>query len=55
MRRPTGGDPNRKSLNLHHGILVTDAFMRAVETDQQWAIKSPADGSVQSTISARKK
>ena len=53
MRRPTGGDPNRKSLNLHHGILVTDAFMRAVETDQQWALKSPADGSVQSTISAR--
>tara|TARA_B000000460_G_scaffold209076_1_gene156496 strand:- start:104 stop:2017 length:1914 start_codon:yes stop_codon:yes gene_type:complete len=53
MRRPTGGDPNRKSLNLHHGILVTDAFMRAVETDEQWALKSPADGSIQSTISAR--
>jgi len=53
MRRPTGGDPNRKSLNLHHGVLVTDAFMRAVETDEQWALKSPADGSVQSTISAR--
>ncbi|SVA67386.1 uncharacterized protein METZ01_LOCUS120240, partial [marine metagenome] len=53
MRRPTGGDPNRKSLNLHHGVLVTDAFMRAVETDEQWALKSPADGSVQSTILAR--
>lgn len=53
MRRPTGGDPNRKSLNLHHGILVTDSFMRAVETDEQWALKSPADGSVQSTIAAR--
>ena len=53
MRRPTGGDPNRKSLNLHHGILVTDAFMRAVETDEQWALKSPVDGSIQSTISAR--
>ena len=53
MRRPTGGDPNRKSLNLHHGVLVTDAFMRAVETNEQWALKSPADGSVQSTISAR--
>ena len=53
MRRPTGGDPNRKSLNLHHGVLVTDAFMRSVETDEQWALKSPADGSVQSTISAR--
>ncbi len=53
MRRPTGGDPNRKALNLHHGVLVTDAFMRAVETDEQWALKSPADGTVQQTISAR--
>tara|TARA_B100001250_G_scaffold298913_1_gene260504 strand:- start:4367 stop:6307 length:1941 start_codon:yes stop_codon:yes gene_type:complete len=53
MRRPTGGDPNRKTLNLHHGVLVSDAFMRAVETDDQWPLKSPADGSVQSTISAR--
>ena len=53
MRRPTGGDPNRKALNLHHGVLVSDAFMRAVETDEQWALKSPVDGSVQQTISAR--
>ena len=53
MRRPTGGDPNRKSLNLHHGILVSDAFMRAVETDEQWALKSPKDGAIQSTVSAR--
>ncbi|MDA7811302.1 ribonucleoside-diphosphate reductase subunit alpha [Candidatus Pelagibacter sp.] len=53
MRRPTGGDPNRKALNLHHGVLVSDAFMRAVETDGQWALKSPADGTVQQTISAR--
>mgnify|MGYP001192630164 CR=1 FL=1 len=53
MRRPTGGDPNRKSLNLHHGVLVSDAFMRAVELDEQWALKSPKDGAVQSTVSAR--
>jgi len=53
MRRPTGGDPNRKALNLHHGILVSDSFMRAVETDAQWALKSPKDGVVQSTVSAR--
>jgi len=53
MRRPTGGDPNRKTLNLHHGVLVTDAFMRAVELDEQWALKSPYDGVVQATISAR--
>jgi len=53
MRRPTGGDPNRKALNLHHGILVSDSFMRAVETNAQWALKSPKDGVIQSTISAR--
>jgi ribonucleoside-diphosphate reductase alpha chain len=53
MRRPTGGDPNRKALNLHHGILVPDAFMRAVEADEPWALTSPKDGSVVRTISAR--
>ena len=53
MRRPTGGDVNRRSLNLHHGVLVTDDFMRAVETDGQWALRSPYDGTVQSTLSAR--
>ena len=53
MRRPTGGDPNRKALNLHHGVLVSDAFMRAVEMDEQWALKSPRDDAIQSTVSAR--
>ncbi len=53
MRRPTGGDVNRRSLNLHHGVLVSDDFMRAVETDGQWALRSPKDGSVQSTLPAR--
>ena len=53
MRRPTGGDTNRRSLNLHHGILISDAFMRAVETDDQWALRSPKDGSIQTTLSAR--
>ena len=53
MRRPTGGDVNRRSLNLHHGVLVSDEFMRAVETGGQWALRSPKDGSVQSTIPAR--
>jgi ribonucleoside-diphosphate reductase alpha chain len=53
MRRPTGGDPNRKALNLHHGILVPDAFMRAVEADEAWPLTSPRDGSVVRSISAR--
>ena len=53
MRRPTGGDPNRRSLNLHHGVLVSDSFMRAVETNSEWALKSPKDGIAQSTVLAR--
>ena len=53
IRRPTGGDPNRKALNLHHGILIPDAFMRAVEAGEDWALVSPKDGAVVRRISAR--
>ncbi len=53
LRRPTGGDPNRKALNLHHGVQIPDAFMRAVEEDAQWALTSPKDGHVVRTVSAR--
>ncbi|OUW04568.1 MAG: ribonucleotide-diphosphate reductase subunit alpha [Betaproteobacteria bacterium TMED156] len=53
IRRPTGGDPNRKALNLHHGVLISNAFMRAVERDEEWALRSPRDGAVQATLQAR--
>ena len=53
IRRPTGGDPNRKALNLHHGIAISDAFMRAVENNEEWALLSPHNNSVQKTVSAR--
>jgi len=53
MRRPTGGDPNRKALNLHHGVLIPDAFMRAVEADEDWALVSPKDGALMRKVSAR--
>ena len=53
LRRPTGGDPNRKAPNLHHGVLVPDAFMRAVEADEDWPLTSPKDGAVIRTVSAR--
>ncbi|MDE2238542.1 MAG: ribonucleoside-diphosphate reductase subunit alpha [Rhodospirillales bacterium] len=53
MRRPTGGDPNRKALNLHHGVLVSDDFMRAVEADEMWGLRSPKDNSVVRSVAAR--
>ena len=45
IRRPTGGDPNRKALNLHHGIQIPDAFMRAVENGRAMAA-AVAEGQV---------
>ena len=53
IRRPTGGDPNRKALNLHHGIQIPDAFMRAVEADEPWSLLSPKDHSPVRQVSAR--
>ncbi|MBY0354376.1 MAG: ribonucleoside-diphosphate reductase subunit alpha, partial [Rickettsiales bacterium] len=53
IRRPTGGDPNRKTLNIHHGVAVTDEFMQAVEADEEFALRSPKNGSVVSMVKAR--
>lgn len=53
IRRPTGGDPSRKALNIHHGVSVSDAFMKAVEKDLNWDLLSPKDRSVVSTVKAR--
>src|ERR1700723_3359260 len=53
IRRPTGGDPNRKALNLHNGVTIPDAFMRAVENDEEWVLTSPKDGAVIRRVSAR--
>ena len=53
IRRPTGGDPNRKALNLHHGILISDEFMRAVDQDEPWPLCSPKDKAIVRSISAR--
>jgi len=53
VRRPTGGDPNRRSLNLHHGVVITDAFMRAVEKDEDFELKSPYTSKTVETVKAR--
>jgi ribonucleoside-diphosphate reductase alpha chain len=52
IRKPSG-DFNRKALNLHHGVLIPDAFMEAVRNGAEWDLKSPKDGSVRATVEAR--
>ena len=53
IRKPSG-DFNRKSLNLHHGVNVTDEFMQAVRDDLPFALKSPKNGETMRSINARK-
>jgi ribonucleoside-diphosphate reductase alpha chain len=52
IRKPSG-DFNRKALNLHHGVLVTDAFMAAVRDGTEWLLQSPKDGSERGSVDAR--
>lgn len=53
IRRPTGGDSNRKALNIHQGVAISDAFMEAVEKNLDWHLVSPKSGQVMSTVKAR--
>jgi ribonucleoside-diphosphate reductase alpha chain len=52
IRKPSG-DFNRKSLNLHHGINITDAFMEAVRDGGTFDLLSPKDQAVIRTVDAR--
>ncbi|MCW2391509.1 ribonucleoside-diphosphate reductase alpha chain [Sphingobium sp. B1D7B] len=52
IRKPSG-DFNRKALNLHHGVLITDEFMEAVRKGAEFQLRSPKDGSVRATVDAR--
>lgn len=52
IRKPSG-DFNRKSLNLHHGINITDAFMEAVRDGRPFDLVSPKTGEVRKTVDAR--
>jgi ribonucleoside-diphosphate reductase alpha chain len=52
IRKPSG-DFNRKALNLHHGVLLTDAFMEAVRDGAEFHLRSPKDGSIRGTVDAR--
>ena len=52
--RKASGDFNRKSLNLHHGINITDGFMEAVRSDEDFGLISPKSGEVLKYVNARK-
>ena len=52
IRKPSG-DFNRKALNLHHGVLLTDAFMEAVRDGAEWVLRSPKDQSERGRVDAR--
>jgi ribonucleoside-diphosphate reductase alpha chain len=51
--RKATGDFNRKGLNLHHGVNVTDAFMEAVATGALFPLKSPRTGETVRSVDAR--
>lgn len=53
IRKPSG-DFNRKSLNLHHGLNISDAFMEAVRDDADFELRSPKSGEVVKSVNARK-
>src|SRR5476651_735988 len=52
IRKPSG-DFNRKSLNLHHGISITDAFMEAVRDGAMFGLRSPKTKEVVKDVDAR--
>jgi len=52
--RKAAGDFNRKSLNLHHGINITDEFMIAVRDDLPFALRSPKNDEALKHVNARK-
>lgn len=53
IRRPTGGDPKRKALYLHNAVVIDDVFMRAVEKDEMYDLKSPKTGATVKQAKAR--
>jgi len=53
MRKESGGDINRKCLNLHHGINITNAFLDAIRNDDDWRLIDPKSGDAVKIVKAR--
>jgi ribonucleoside-diphosphate reductase alpha chain len=53
MRKTTGGDLNRKSLNIHNAVNVTNAFLDEVKQDGEWRLIDPKTNKVVKSVGAR--
>jgi len=53
MRKESGGDINRKNLNIHNAVNLTDEFLQAVKEDIEWRLIDPKTGEAVKTVSAR--
>ena len=53
MRKSSGGDINRKCLNLHNGVNITNEFLKAVEDDTDWRLVDPKSNEAVKVVSAR--
>jgi len=60
VRKPTGGDTNRKCINLHHGVVIPDKFMEIIHRaaheenfSDDWELVDPHSGEVKKVVSAR--
>jgi len=53
MRKTTGGDLNRKCLNLHNAVNITNEFLKAVENDDEWRLIDPKTNTAVKIVSAR--
>jgi ribonucleoside-diphosphate reductase alpha chain len=52
IRRPTGGDENRRCLNLHHAVIITDEFMRAVKAKTKFDLRCPHTAQMLNSVDA---
>lgn len=60
IRKPSGGDANRKCLNLHNAVTIPDAFMEIIErcmkdphADDSWSLIDPHSKRVTDVVSAK--
>ena len=60
VRKPTGGDINRKSINLHHAVIISNKFMELIANatttegfDDSWDLVDPHSGEIRKTVSAK--